>query len=578
MEPVYRLADLSRAREILGVFARHGFGQVLSGVPLHRVPGLGAIRDEGHIGEQLPAPKRLVRAMQELGPTFVKLGQMLSTRPDLLPPAFVEELATLQDHVPPFPGAEARAVVEGALGGPLEQFFAEFSPEAVASASMAQVHRARLLDGTPVAVKVQRPGIEETLRSDLNILYVLADLLEGQLDLGVATPAAVVRAFDAAISLEVDFKNEAHNADAFARAVQGIEGVEVPAVHRLVSRRRVLTLDWVDGTKLSLIGDTKADPQLVMDRLVEASYEQIFNAGFFHADPHPGNLLVRDDSTLTYLDFGLMGRITPEMRDTLEALFVAVIFTDADGLARTLYRAASADGRVDLRALRGEVQELLDRYAGTSLQEQDTGQIALELIDLARRHRLSLPQEYAVLARTEVALDGIARELVPEWDMMEAVRPYATRLAAERLDPEKVGGELFRAALNSAAVLKGLPAQLDQLLLDLERGNFQLTAETPAVDRLTDTLDRLGRSLVFGLGVSAFLISASILVAVLVLAGEHSLGFFDAAIALGLAGSLLAAAGLVGGLLWNLFIRQRLRSLKFSRFAGLIPGFGKKDR
>lgn len=575
MEPSYRLEYLARAREILGVAVRHGFGQVLSGLPITRIPGLHAMQAKA-TGEQLPAAKRLCRVMQELGPTFVKLGQMLSTRADLLPREFVDELASLQDHVPPFPGDEARAVVAEEFDRPVEDVFTEFSAEPVASASIAQVHSARMRDGTKVAVKIMRPGIEQTLRSDINILYTLAELLEGQLDLGITTPSGIVEAFDRAISQEVDFRIEANNAQEFREALADIEGVAVPRVHRQFTTRRVMTLDWVDGTKLSQLATTGADANKVMERLVEATYEQIFVAGFFHADPHPGNLVVDDDSLLTYLDFGLMGRITPEMRDTLEAIFVAVIFRDAEGAARTLYRAGTSDGRVDLRALAAEIDVLLQRYGGTSLQEQDTSQIALQLVDLARRHGLRLPQEYAVLARTEVALDGIARELVPGWDMMEAVRPYALRLASEQLDPEKVGGDLLRTALGSVNVLKDLPAQLDQLLLDLERGNFQLTAATPAVDRLTDTIDRLGRSLVFGLGVSAFLVSSSILVAVLMVEGG-GYGVFDMAVAAAIFVSLLAAASLVTGLLWNLFVRGRLGGVRWRRFLGFVPGFRRKD-
>lgn len=575
MEPSYRLADLARAREILGVAVRNGFGQIVSGLPLHRIPGLGSV--QGKAGPaHLPVARRFTKLLEELGPTYVKLGQMLSTRADLLPPEFIEELSTLQDSVPPFPGAEARAVVVEELGHPLDQVFSSFSAEPVASASIAQVHRGTLLDGTEVAIKVMRPGIEATLRSDINILYTLAELLEGQIDLAVTTPRNVIEAFDRALSEEVDFRIEANHAHEFREALLPVEGVYVPRVHRQFTTRRVMTLEWVQGTKLSQLSTTEADAARVMDRLVEASYQQIFVAGFFHADPHPGNLVVDDESTLTFLDFGLMGRITPEMRDTLEAIFVAVIFEDSDAAARTLYRAGTSDGRVDLRALSGEIDELFARYAGTALGEQDTSQIALELVDLARRHGLRLPQEYAVLARTEVALDGIARVLVPDWDMMEAVRPYATRLASERLDPEKVGGELLRTALGSANMLKDLPGQLDQLLLDLERGNFQLTADTPAVDRLTDTIDRLGRSLVFGLGVSAFLVSSSILTGVLMLERD-GYGAFDLVVASAVGVSLLAAAGLVTGLLWNLFVRGRLGGVKWRRFVGILPGFGKKD-
>ena len=579
MPITYQLRDLARAREIVRVLARHGFGQLIAAMPLNKLPGLGLFKPEEGEGE-LPTQERLVQAFQELGPSFVKLGQMLSTRQDLLPAEYIEAFSSLQDRVEPFFGRVARQMVEEALEAEIEALFAEFSPEPVASASIAQVHRARLHTGEEVAIKVQRPGIERTLRSDINILYTLAELVEDQLDLGVYTPAAIVEAFDRAVSLEVDFLNQAANVETFGAAMADLEGVHVPRVYRPLSDRRVLTMEWIDGVKLTRFDSSGADRRVLMKRLVAASYEQIYVHSIFHADPHPGNLVVDGDSVLTYLDFGLVGRITPEMRDILEALFVGVIFGDAEGCARAIYRAGSADGRVNLRDLAGRIEDLLDRYAGTSLSQQDTGRIALELLDLCREYKLRLPQEYALLARASAALDGIARALVPDWNMMEEVRPYASRLAAERLDPERMGGELFRSTLSVGTFLREMPRQVEQVLTDLERGTFELTAVTPAVEQLERTIDRMGRSLVFGVGVSAFLLSASILVAALVLniGRGGTFGFTDVLLGFLVIGSLMAATGLVSGLLWNLFIRGQLKKIKWGRFRGLIPGFARDRR
>jgi ubiquinone biosynthesis protein len=571
----YRLGDLARAREILSVMVRHGFGHFVSTLPLSRVPGLGRISSEGGEGGPADAPERLVRAMEELGPTFVKLGQMLSTRGDLLPSEYVERFATLQDGVPPFPGEDARAVIEADIGVAAADLFASFDEVPVASASIAQVHRAVLHDGRTVAVKVQRPGIEETIHSDLNILYVLADWLEGRIDLGVRTPAAIVEEFDRGINQEIDFRTEAANAENFAEAMADVEGVHVPRVHRQFTGRRVMIMEWVNGVRLSSFAECSADPERVLDRLVEATFLQIFVHGTFHGDPHPGNLLVDDESTLTYLDFGLVGRITPEMRDTLLALFVGVVWGDADAVARTLYRAAGgASGRVRLRPLSADVEELLQRYASTSFDEQDTAMIALDVLSLARRHGLGLPREYAILARACVTLDGIARTLVPDWNMMDAVRPYAARLAAERLDPESLSGEFLRSAMSAAGLMRDLPAQLDQLLLDLEGGNFEIVVRTPAVDHLSETVDRVGRSLIFGVGISAFLISAAILLGVLIPRAPSSggLGAIELATAVGLALLLLAAFTLVGALVWSLFVAQRLQGVHWQRFFGVFTG------
>ncbi|MCO4771830.1 MAG: AarF/ABC1/UbiB kinase family protein [Deltaproteobacteria bacterium] len=576
MERIYRLEDLGRAREILGVLVKHGFGQVVSGLPLHRIPGLGRIQDEGHIAENVAAPERAVRAMEELGPAFVKLGQMLSTRPDLLPVEWVHAFARLQDRVPPFPGAQAHEVITQQLGAPVEDLFAEFDDVPVASASIAQVHRAVTHSGKELAIKVQRPGIETQLRSDLNILYVLAGWLEGQIDLGIYTPQAVVEAFDRALTAEADFNLEAASGEALREALSDTDGVAVPKVVRALTSRRVLTMQWAPGRNLSEIEQTTADPQRVLDVLIDATFTQLFVHGLFHGDPHPGNLLVDDDSLLTYLDFGLVGRITPAMRDTMVGLFVSVMFKDADGVARTLYRAGSAEGRVNVRSLSDQVETLLETYGELAFNQQDTGRIALEIMDLARSHGLRLPEEYAVLARAMATLDGIARQLVPEFDIWTSVKPYATRLASERLDPEALGGEFLRSTLSAATLLKDLPSQVDQVLLDLERGNFQLTAATPAVDRLNETIDRLGRALVFGLGVGSFLVSAAILTVGLQFGSEGPLGVGQLASAAAVAFSLLAASGLLWGLIWNLFLAQRVRAVRWGRFVGLIPGLGRK--
>lgn len=573
----FRLRDLSRAQEILRVCVRHGFGNVFASPALQKIPGLGTVLQEKAVRDGRTAPERLVTVLEELGPTFVKLGQILSSRPDVLPPEYLNEFQRLQNEVTPFAGEIAAQLILEELGAGPSELFSEFESTPVASASIAQVHRATLHDGRIMAVKVQRPGIEQTLRSDLNILYFLAQFLEGRLELGITSPSALIESFDRALSVEVDFLAEAANAEAFRHALHATEGVYVPAIHRSLTSRRVLTMEWIEGAKLTSIDNTSASRTLVMERLIEATYQQIFVQGIFHADPHPGNLVVNDDSTLTFLDFGLTGRITPEMRDTLEALFVGVIFRDSDGLARTLYRAASTEARINLRAMASEIRNLLDRYAGLSMQDQDTSRIALDILDLASRYQLRLPEEYAVLARSEVALDGIARSLVPDWDLMEATRPYAQRLASDRLKPERLGGDVLRSGMGALNVLKDLPAQVDQLMFDVERGNLVVRADTPAVDRLTATLDRIGRALIFGVGASAFLVASSTLLGVLVeqQALDQASSALSLLIMVILGGTTMLAASLITALMWNLFVRGWLSRIPWASLLRHIPFIGR---
>ncbi len=576
-ESNFRLRDLSRAQEILRVCVKHGFGSFFSAPGLQKIPGLKGVLQESTNSASGTPPQRLVRVLEELGPTFVKLGQILSSRPDVLPPDYLEEFEKLQNEVSPFSSEVAAQIILEELGAAPIELFSDFGTDPVASASIAQVHRAQLHDGRLMAVKVQRPGIEQTLRSDLNILYFLANFLEGRLDLGITSPAALIESFDRALSVEVDFLTEAANAEAFRHALHATDGVYVPAVHRSLTSRRVLTMEWIDGAKLTEIERTQANRELVMERLIEATYQQIFVHGIFHADPHPGNLVVNDDSTLTYLDFGLTGRITPEMRDTLEALFIGVIFRDAEGLARTLYRAASSNARINLRAMSGEIRGLLDRYAGLAMADQDTSRIALDILELAGRYQLRLPEEYAVLARSEVALDGIARTLVPDWDLMEATRPYAQRLAGHRLNPERIGGDMLRSGMGALDVLKELPGHMNQLMMDAERGNLIVHAQTPAVERLTGTVDRIGRALIFGVGASAFLVASSTLLGVLV--EQQSEGYKATAltvlIMVILGGTTMIAASLITALMWDLFVKVWLQRLPWLKLLRHVPFLGR---
>jgi ubiquinone biosynthesis protein len=569
LAPHYGLRDLARVQHVLAVLARHGFSQVIAASPLGRIPGLGGLPADGGEGGGVSTPRRLIAAFTELGPTFVKLGQMLSTRPDLLPEDWVAEFTTLQDRVPPFPVEEARRLVEEELGAPLDEVFASFGREPVASASIAQVHRATLPDGRAVAVKIQRPGIERTLRSDLNILYVLADFLERGDGGLLQRPRAVVEAFDRGLAEELDFLHEAGNADLLGDAFQGLSHVRAPRVHRPLTTRRVLVLDWAPGRKLCNLREGPVSPDHVMDQLIEATYRQIFVRGVFHADPHPGNLVVSDEGVLTYLDFGLVGRVSGEMREVLVGILTGIVFLDGELLARTLYRAGSAEGRVQVRDLAAEIQGMLDAASGKSLSRLDAGRLALDILALARRHGLRLPPEYSLLARAQLTLDGVARDLAPDWDIIARVRPWAERLLRERIDPGALPQELMRGSLSAAAALRSLPGQLDQVFLDLERGAFQLRAETPAVDRLTETLDRLGRALVFGVGVSAYLVSAAVLGAALLLRptdGEAFPLLGTGAVVT----SLLAASLLVAALTWNLFLRGKVGGWGRGLLAGLL--------
>lgn len=472
--PHVNVHDLPRIREIGVVLARHGFGQAarLAGLEVEGEPS----------GEKLPFGRRLRLVLTDLGPTFVKLGQILSVRPDIVPVEVMEELASLQDHVPPAPFEEIRQVLEEELGGPLEERFQLFDPAPLASASIAQVHRALLLDGSEVAVKVQRPGIEARIRSDLHILYTLAHLLGGRLAIpGLYTPVGIVREFDAALTQELDFLQEARAATRFRACFAGSPSVVAPRVHEQWSTRRVLVMELVKGRRIvELSPGPEADA--AMGRLIEATYAQVFEHGFFHGDPHPGNMMVLDDGRLCYLDFGITGHLTGEMQDTLVQIFLALVQRDAETLALALYRSGATEGRVDLKGFRAEIARMMAKYHGVSLETLSDRASLVEFVQVAARFRIRLVPEYAVLARAVSLLDGLTRKMMPRVDIVEVVRPYAQRLLGSRLSPERLGGDALRLLQQLQVSSRDVPLQLNQLMLDLERGGVQITTLDPQAE------------------------------------------------------------------------------------------------
>lgn len=503
--PHVNVRDLPRIREIGAVLARHGFGQ------LARLAGADV---EGEaLGQKLPLGRRIRMVLIDLGPTFVKLGQILSVRPDIVPKDVMEELATLQDDVPAAAFDEVRELLEAELGGSLDELFQVFDPVPLASASIAQVHRAILLDGTEVAVKIQRPGIEQRIKSDVHILYTLAHLLQGRLDLpGLYTPVGIVKEFDAALNLELDFLQEARAATRFRASFAKLPEITAPRIYDQWSTRRVLVMELLRGRRvLELEGTPDADA--VMDKVIEATYAQVFEHGFFHGDPHPGNLMVLDDGRLAYLDFGITGQLTAEMQDTIVQLFIALVFQDAESLALGLYRAGATEGRVDLKGFRSEIARMMAKYHGASLEELSEKASLVEFVQVAAKYRIRLVPEYAVLARATSLLDGLARKMLPSTDIVEKVKPYAQRLVGSRFSPERLTGDALRLLQHAQVAARDVPLQLNQLLLDMERGNMSLTIRDAGGAELREDLRHAGIRVALAVVAAGLWLSSAVLLA-----------------------------------------------------------------
>ena len=512
---VSAVRDLRRLNEINVVLVRHGFGEVVSRLSRTSKPAVAASdeipKDESQRGEdelrRISTAERVRLVLTDLGPSFVKLGQVASTRADLLPADVIAELRRLQDDVAPLPAADIRAAVEESLGSPIADLFESFDDTPLAAASIAQVHRAVLRTPTgprDVVVKVQRPGIARTIESDVEILHVLARLLERAVpESGIYAPTGLVAQFDRAIHAELDFTLEADNARRFARNFAESRACRFPEVFREASSKTVLTLEYLDGLKVDEALVAGHQGPLLARRAVSVVVQQIFDDGFFHADPHPGNVFVLGTPQapeLALIDLGMVGRLSPELRDKTVDLLIAAAGQDHGTLADALYALGTPTRKVDMRAYRARVAELADKYLGRPLAEIDLQAMIRDIVRGATEFGLEIPPDFLLVAKALVTLEGIGKQLDPELDVLAEARPHFLRIVSRRYDPERLGHELWRGLGRLSGAAREMPSQLQEILEDLRLGRLSLRTTDPD---LPAVVDRLGRRILTGLVVAS---------------------------------------------------------------------------
>ena len=487
--------------------ARHGYGH-LAGRSTRLSQAMRGTATEEKASSDNRA-ERFASLLEDLGPTFVKLGQILSTRADILPPSFITALSRLQDNVPPLPFDVIKGVVERALGSSLDKVFREFLTEPLASASIAQVHGAVLPDGQEVVVKVQRPGIEERMRADISLMGILAGVFDAVFEeAGIYKSRMVVAEFEQALMAELDFTQESRNLQAFARTQTVKKHIRIPRVVPELSNRTVLVMERIRGMRLSQIPPSLDRKEIAL-RFITSAFEQVFFDGLFHGDPHPGNVLILEDGTIALLDFGLVGRLSRDAQDRLVALLLAVALRDADSLARLLYRLGEAEERISLTSFRAAIHTLLVRYFRLELQDIHSPALMRDLMDLTVQHRIRIPREYAVLGKAAVMFEGVMRELHPALDVAEVALPYAMRLLKERYDPRKLEGGAPRMLLQLLGFVQDLPLQLSQILLDMEAGKLTVRVDGPGIHELARAVRMLGLSVVAA-GICAALVTGAV--------------------------------------------------------------------
>ena len=509
------ISNLTRIRQVAEVLLRYGFEDVVTTTPLRRlVPG-SRRRNWQHADRAVFDTTRWERirmSIEDLGPTFIKLAQALSNRADLLPQALIDEFEKLQSDVPPFPVAEARQIIEAELGRPLAQVFAEFDDVPLGSASIGQVHRARLPTGEEVVVKVQRPGVREKVRSDLVLLHELVRLTAGFLrKQGLANPQDVVDAFERSMSKELDYTAEARAMEQLRKLYEDYPTFYIPRPYRELSTSRILVIEFVQGCKITDKPQLLAwglDPARVAETGMDIYLTQIFEFGFFHADPHPGNVLVRPDGTIVLIDFGMVGRLTKPQKYAFAGVFIGMARQDARDMALNFRRLALTAEIPDMRAFESDLAQLIEDFATLEVKEMSMSDLADSLQGIIYQYKLQVPGAVFLILRALVILEGIGKVLHPSFNTFEFVRPYGARIIKEQYSPENIMSEAQYTGTQLLALLQTLPADIRQIVRKITKGDLRVKVEISGYQTLLRKADELvSRTILALLAVGGLLFS-----------------------------------------------------------------------
>ncbi|MGI6325556.1 MAG: ABC1 kinase family protein [Saccharofermentanales bacterium] len=556
-----------RYRQIIGVLVSNGFGLLLEQLGIfgylrlrHRKLDSGSI--EAAANARLSVGERLRLSCEQLGPTFVKIGQILSTRPDIFSPEIAGELEKLQDSANPFPFADVRQVIESEFGQPMEEVFAWIDPEPIAAASLSQVHRAGLPTGQTVVVKVQRPGIKAGIETDLSILKDLVGFVVNRTSYGdLYDFAGMMAQLERTLMNELDFRKEGANADRFRRNFSArpsknqAQGVAVPVIRWIYTTDRVLTMDCVDGIRINRIDELEEagiDRSELAIRLCQDIVFQVLEDGFFHADPHPGNLLVGKDGRLFFLDLGMVGELSEKKKRVLSNLFIGIANKNSRRVTEAIVDLDTLKKRVGLRKFEREIDHLLDTYLSIPISEIQLGPLIAEIFQLAYRHKIQIPGEMTLIAKVLITLQGITEKLDPEVNLLVIMRPLATRLVRRGFSLEELGYDLQRGIGDLKALLQQAPPVLLGFLHKLEEDDYSIQFDLKDIDKVQKHFDRISNRLSF----SIVLLAVSLIVAGIIVGSSLAAGNEPSLLRLNtivLRASLVVAAAIIVALIISIF-------------------------
>ena len=508
--------NVQRMRHIVAVLIKHGFYSVVERMNLHRILPLSKrLRKRAVEEAELSLPERIRLVFEELGPTFIKLGQLLSTRPDIFSEEYIEEFRKFQDKVPPFQFDKAIQQIEGEFKRKVGELFLKIEEEPIAAASIAQVHRAVLLDGREVVVKVQRPGIEKTIDTDISIMYTLANLLIKYFpELSLLGPVAIVDEFSRTIRKEMNFTLEASNTMKFREMFMDNPHVYIPDVYWEYTSKRVLTLESIKGIKIDNVEKLKMegiDPARIAHILGETFLRMVMVEGFFHGDFHAGNIFVLGPEEIALVDFGITGRITDELKESLATMFIGLATQDYDTLVDEYARMGLLPDGIDLLEFKRDYRDLMEPYFAKPFEHTSLGELLMGYIRVSFRYGIRHPKELLLLNKCTIEIEGIGRLLDPKVDLLKEAQPYAKEFIKERYRPGKVLGEVVDDIKEVNALVKEAPSQIRQIMKKMINDKFTIDFVHVGLENFYSEIDRSSNRLSFALIISALIIGSSMI-------------------------------------------------------------------
>lgn len=508
---------LKRTREIVSIFIAYGFSDVISRTPILRLIGkpLGKLIFRNREGlNEMSRGRKIHLAFEELGTTFIKLAQILSSRHDLLPKDITDELASLQDHVKPFADDRAISIIESELNEKIENIFETFDYSPIASASISQVYRGKLKSGEVVAVKVKRPEIDEIINVDIEIMLWIAEIFEKYIEeFRVLRPVKLIEAFSAQLKRELDLSFEKNNMQRFERCFQKDKNIKIAKSYSKYSTKNMLTMEFIDGVKVSDIKSTEGyDGKIVVDRIAACMLEQIFSINFFHADPHPGNILVLKDNVVCFLDFGMVGVVPPAIKTALGNIISSLSGGEFTKFSHALLNLCDNKEIENFEDFDATVYTFVNHYIDIPISEISIEDVFNEVITILREHKLSVNPQVMLMAKSAIVLEGVGRVLDKDFKVVDHISVFANKYFMDKIKPESLLRQIRSLALDYYNVFKNMPSDIIDLICVLKKGSMKISLEHKGLNVFAQTLDRLADRLSYSIVLASLIISSALII------------------------------------------------------------------